>query len=63
MYRQFFSGLESAALPLAAMAFFVLAFVLVLARTFFWKRKSDYDPIASLPLDEGERRSRNEVQP
>ncbi len=34
MYRQFFAALDSPALPLAAMGFFLVAFVLMLVRTF-----------------------------
>jgi hypothetical protein len=54
MFRQFFAGLDSPALPLAAMAFFALAFALVLLRTFVVEKRRDYDPIALLPLEEGE---------
>lgn len=61
MYKAFFSNLESATLPLVAMAFFVFAFVLMLLRTFLYKRKSDYDRIAALPLDDGARSDRPEV--
>jgi hypothetical protein len=63
VYRQFFAALDSPALPLAAMGFFLVAFVLMLARTFLWKRKSDYDPIAALPLDDPEGSDRHEVKP
>jgi hypothetical protein len=63
MYREFFSALDSPALPLVAMAFFALAFALVLLRTFVWKPKREYDPIATLPLDEGGETSRHEVKP
>jgi hypothetical protein len=63
VYRQFFAALDSPALPLAAMGFFLVAFVLMLARTFLWKRKSDYDSIAALPLDHPEGSDRSEVKP
>lgn len=53
MYRQFFSALESTSLPLASMVFFLLAFALVLLRTLWLKSKRDYDPIATLPLEDG----------
>lgn len=52
MYKQFFAALDSTALPLAAMAFFVLAFVVVIVRTFSLKRTNDYDAVAHLPLDD-----------
>jgi len=63
MYRQFFSALDSPALPLAAMAFFAIAFALVLLRTFAWKRTKDYDSVADLPLADGEATFRKEVKP
>lgn len=66
MYREFFRGLDSPVLPIAAMLFFVVAFVLVLLRTFVWKRKRDYESDAALPLAGDEPNSRNprqEVKP
>jgi len=50
VYREFFRGLDSPALPIAAMLFFLIAFVLVLLRTFVWKRRRDYESDAALPL-------------
>ena len=52
MYREFFRSLQSTDLPLATMLFFLAAFVLVLMRTFVWKSRRDYDPVAALPLEE-----------
>lgn len=52
MYKQFFAALESTALPLAAMAFFVLTFLVIIVRTYSLKRTSDYDAMANLPLEE-----------
>lgn len=63
MYRQFYAALDSPALPLAAMGFFVVAFVLMLVRTYAWKKKADYDPIAALPLEDPENPDRSEVKP
>jgi len=63
MYREFFSAMTSHALPLAAMAFFVLAFVLVLARVFVLRRRSDYDSVAALPLDDSDSPLPREVRP
>lgn len=55
MYKQFFTALDSTALPMAAMVFFIVAFVLVLIRTFRLKKKADYESIAGLPLqDDGD---------
>jgi len=63
MYREFFAAMDSPLLPLAAMAFFAVAFALVLLRTFAWKRPKDYDSIAELPLADGEATFRKEVKP
>lgn len=63
MYREFFAALDSPALPLAAMGFFVAAFALMLVRTYAWKKKADYDPVAALPLDDSEDSERSEVKP
>jgi hypothetical protein len=61
VYKEFFANLESATLPLVAMAFFVFAFVLVLLRTFLYKRKTDYDDVAALPLEDRSGSDRTEV--
>jgi cbb3-type cytochrome oxidase subunit 3 len=50
MYKQFFSNMDSVMLPLAALAIFFVAFLMMLARTFAYKRKTDFDPVAALPL-------------
>ncbi|MCA2979633.1 MAG: CcoQ/FixQ family Cbb3-type cytochrome c oxidase assembly chaperone [Myxococcaceae bacterium] len=52
MYKHFFSNLQSVTLPLFAMGVFVSAFLLMLARTFLFKRTSDFDPLAALPLND-----------
>ena len=52
MYREFYSALTSTTLPLVTMAFFVITFLLVLARLFLLRRGHDYDQIAALPLDD-----------
>jgi hypothetical protein len=52
IYREFYAALDSPALPLFAMGLFVLLFVFMLLRTFAMRRKSDYDPIAALPLED-----------
>ncbi len=63
MFREVFAALDSPALPLAAMGFFLVAFALVLVRTWAWKKKTDYDRIAALPLDDPETPDRSEVKP
>jgi cbb3-type cytochrome oxidase subunit 3 len=63
VYREFYSDLTSTALPLAAMGFFVVAFLLVLVFTFRLRRRADYDSVAALPLDSSENRPTTEVQP
>jgi hypothetical protein len=50
MYKQFFANMESVALPMFAFGLFFSAFVLMLLRTFAWKRKADFDPMAAMPL-------------
>lgn len=50
MYREFYSALPSTVLPIAVMAFFLAAFVIVVLRTFVLKRRRDYDRVAALPL-------------
>ena len=69
MYREFFSGMSETTLPLVTMAFFIVAFALVLARLFLLRKRRDYDPVAALPLDDASttdsapsHRSANEVQ-
>lgn len=52
MYKQFFANMDSVTLPLTALAIFFGAFVLMLARTFAYKRKADFDPVAALPLSD-----------
>ncbi len=63
MYRELFSNLESVELPLAAMLFFLVVFVLVLVRVFALKRRRDYDSIAALPLDDSKTSENKEVKP
>ncbi|MDP3235059.1 MAG: CcoQ/FixQ family Cbb3-type cytochrome c oxidase assembly chaperone [Myxococcales bacterium] len=52
MYKQFFANMESTTLPLVAFAIFLGAFLLMLARTFLFKRKGDFDTLAALPLND-----------
>jgi cbb3-type cytochrome oxidase subunit 3 len=62
MFRAYFSSLEFTVLPLFGLGLFLLMFVLILLRTFAFKRKSEYDLVAALPLDDGTTLS-NEVRP
>jgi cbb3-type cytochrome oxidase subunit 3 len=58
MYRQFFAGMEFTALPLFALALFIVFFALVAVRVFALRGKKDFDAVASLPLhDEPEFKS------
>jgi len=50
MYKQFFANMESTTLPLFALTVFFAAFLLMLARTYLFKRKGDFDTLAALPL-------------
>jgi len=53
MYHDFYSALTSSPLlPLAAMAFFLGSFVVVLLRVLVVQRRHDFDVIAALPLDD-----------
>lgn len=54
MYKEFYSAMESAALPVLALLFFLTAFVLVLLRTFGAHRREHYDGVAALPLADTE---------
>lgn len=55
MYRQFYSQMDSITLPMIALGFFVSAFVLMLARTYGFKRARDFEAQAALPLFDEER--------
>ncbi len=54
MYKQFFAGMTFTALPLFAMALFLIFFALVAVRTFALRSKRDFDAVASLPLQDAE---------
>ncbi len=54
MYKQFFAGMSFTALPLFAMALFLVFFALVVLRTFALRRKTDFDAVAALPLQDHE---------
>jgi hypothetical protein len=51
MFRQYFASLENLDLPLFGLGLFVLAFLMILARTWYF-RTTDLDPVAALPLAE-----------
>ncbi len=63
MYKEFYSNMEWAALPIVALLFFLVAFALILLRTFAAKRKHDFDAVAALPLSDGITPPTHEVQP
>lgn len=52
MYKQFFAGMEFTALPLFALALFMVFFVAVTVRVFALQRKTDFDAVAALPLND-----------
>ncbi len=54
MYKQFFAGMSFTALPLFALALFLVFFALVFLRTFAFRSKRDFDAMASLPLHDSE---------
>ncbi len=49
MWRQFYAGMD-VKLPLFAMGVFIAFFVLLLLRTYAYKRSQDFDGVAALPL-------------
>jgi hypothetical protein len=51
MWRQFFIQSPVLALPVLAMAIFMLTFAVVVFST-FRKKAQGFDPVAALPLDE-----------
>jgi hypothetical protein len=65
MYKAFFAGMETNA-PIYAMGLFIAMFLLMLLRTLVYKKKSDFESVAALPLAD-ERSSKpgnsDEVQP
>lgn len=50
MYREFYSALPSTAWPIAVMGFFLVAFAVVLLRTFVFHRRRDFDDVAAMPF-------------
>jgi cytochrome c oxidase cbb3-type subunit 4 len=53
MFRQFFAGMEWSFLPLFAMGVFLTVFTLVVVRVFVLQKRSEFDALAALPLDDG----------
>ncbi len=54
MWKQHFAGLTMPEVPIFAMALFIFIFALVLVRTLVYRQKSDFDPLAALPLADDE---------
>ena len=52
MYKSFYAGNGLTALPLVALALFLLFFVAVVFWALAVKRPADFDRMAALPLDE-----------
>jgi cytochrome c oxidase cbb3-type subunit IV len=50
MYKTFFANMEFTALPIFALVLFIGMFVLMLARTWLYRKPSDYSTIAAAPL-------------
>ena len=63
IYKEFYAGMEWAALPIVALLFFLVAFALILLRTFAAQREHDFDAVAALPLADGTTPNPREVQP
>ncbi|MGV3619612.1 MAG: CcoQ/FixQ family Cbb3-type cytochrome c oxidase assembly chaperone [Archangium sp.] len=54
MYKQFFAGMTYTALPLFALALFLVFFAAVFVRTFAFRRARDFDDAAAMPLSDSE---------
>ena len=54
MYRTFYEDMPYPWLPVVVMLAFVGVFAAVLIRTFVFRRRADFDPMASLPLQDDE---------
>lgn len=52
MYKAFYAGNTFTALPLFALALFLGIFLAVVFWVLAFKRASDFDAVAALPLDE-----------
>ena len=50
MYKSFYAGSALTALPILALALFLVFFLLVLVWVLAVKRSSDFDAVAALPL-------------
>lgn len=61
MFKQYFAGFEFTALPLFALALFLLMFVLVLVRTYAFKSQRDFEPQSQMPLFDGKETASHEV--
>ena len=62
MFKEFFAGMESTALPIFGLGLFVAMFVLVVLRTFAFKTKGDFTPQSELPLSDGKEIASSEVK-
>lgn len=58
MWKQFYSGMD-VSLPLFAMGVFIAFFLLMVLRTYAYKRSKDFDGVASLPLADDSQPSLN----
>lgn len=52
MYRAFYAGMESVALPLFALFFFTAAFAWVLVRVLRRKGSAEWEQVSQLPLSD-----------
>ncbi len=50
MWKEFYSAMESPALPILAMACFLGSFLIILIRNYGHAKARDFDSVASLPL-------------
>ena len=63
MFKEFFAGMEWAAMPIFGLGLFIAMFVLVVLRTFAFKTKGDFTSQSQLPLSDGKEIASREVTP
>jgi len=54
MFAQLYAAMPGKDLPLDALLLFVATFVIVVAKVTLFARRADMEPMAKLPLDDGQ---------
>lgn len=63
IYKEFYAGMDWSVLPIVGLLFFLVAFGLVVLRTYAYKSRADFDSVAALPLADGSSSPASEVKP